>query len=103
MVKKENPKNLESFPIVIHQETYLEVTWDLKSLLFWDIEPYSPLEVNQLFGRTCRLHLQGGRINEALLSICVMLVSCVDYYLTLKMNATCCSENSVGFQQTTWC
>jgi hypothetical protein len=79
------------------------VTWDLKSPLFWDIMPCSPLKVNQSFRRKCRLHLQCGRISEALLLICVMLVSCVAHYLTLKMNATCCSENSVGFQQTAWC
>jgi hypothetical protein len=31
---------------------------------FWDITPCSHLIVNRHFGETCRLHLQGGRINQ---------------------------------------
>jgi hypothetical protein len=31
----------------------------LKSTIFWDITPCSPLSVNRRFGGTYRLHLQG--------------------------------------------
>jgi hypothetical protein len=37
----------------------------MKSSIFWDITPYSPLKVNRRLGGTCRLHLQGRRINQA--------------------------------------
>jgi hypothetical protein len=32
--------------------------------VFWDITLRSPLKVNQRFGGTCRLHLQGRRISQ---------------------------------------
>jgi hypothetical protein len=32
---------------------------NLKSIIFCDITPCSPLKVNLCFGRTCRLHLHG--------------------------------------------
>jgi hypothetical protein len=31
----------------------------IKSTIFWDITPRTPLSVNRLFGGTYRLHLQG--------------------------------------------
>jgi hypothetical protein len=37
----------------------------MKSSIFWDITPRSPLKVNNRFGRTCRLHLQDRRISQA--------------------------------------
>jgi hypothetical protein len=37
----------------------------LRSSVFWDITPCSPLKVNQNFGGTCRLHLQGRKISQA--------------------------------------
>jgi hypothetical protein len=36
----------------------------MKSSVFWDIGPCSPLKVNRRFGGTYRLHLQG-RISQA--------------------------------------
>jgi hypothetical protein len=36
-----------------------------KSNIFWDITPCSPLKVNQRFGGTYRLYLQGRRISRA--------------------------------------
>jgi hypothetical protein len=42
---------------------------NLKSSIFWDITPYSPLKANRSFGGTCQLHLQGGRINQARKSV----------------------------------
>jgi hypothetical protein len=41
----------------------------VESSIFWDITPCSQLKVNQRFGRTYRLHLQGRR--SALLTTCV--------------------------------
>jgi hypothetical protein len=37
----------------------------MKGSIFWDIMPYSPLKIYQLFGGTCRLHLHGRRICQA--------------------------------------
>jgi hypothetical protein len=37
----------------------------LKSSIFWDIMPCSPLKIKQRFGGTCCLHLQGRRISQA--------------------------------------
>jgi hypothetical protein len=37
----------------------------MKSSVFLDITPCSPLEVSQCFGGTYRLHIQGRRINQA--------------------------------------
>jgi hypothetical protein len=31
----------------------------MKSTVFWDVTPYSPLEVNRCFGGTYHLHFQG--------------------------------------------
>jgi hypothetical protein len=36
----------------------------IKSTIFWDITPCSPLNVNRRFGGTYRLHLQGRRISR---------------------------------------
>jgi hypothetical protein len=33
--------------------------------MFWDVALCCPLKVNQGFGRTCRLQLQGRRISQA--------------------------------------
>jgi hypothetical protein len=33
----------------------------MKSIIFWDMTPCSPLSVNRRFGGTYRLHLQGRR------------------------------------------
>jgi hypothetical protein len=37
----------------------------MKSSIFWDIKPSSPLKVKRRFGGAFRLHLQGGRISPA--------------------------------------
>jgi hypothetical protein len=68
----------------------------MNAIIFWDITSCSPLKVNRLFGGTFRLHFQG-RIS---LLTAFILVSCSVYY-TLKMEAICSSELSVGFQRTT--
>jgi hypothetical protein len=42
-------------------------------------------------------------IYVTLLATCFMLVSCMAYFSTLKMEATCSSETPVDFQRTTRC
>jgi hypothetical protein len=39
---------------------------------------------------------------QALFAVCFMLVFCLVYSSILKMKATCSSEMSIDFQQTTW-
>jgi hypothetical protein len=80
---------------------------NLRSSVFWGITPCSPVKVNRRFGRTCRVHVQGGRIGQgrnlckALLATCFTLVSGLDSYPSiLYMEATCFSETSVDFQRT---
>jgi hypothetical protein len=36
----------------------------MKSSVFWEMTPYSPLKVNWSFGGTCSLHLLGRRISQ---------------------------------------
>jgi hypothetical protein len=36
----------------------------MKSSIFWNIMPCSPLKVNQCFRETCHLHLWGQRISQ---------------------------------------
>jgi hypothetical protein len=58
-------------PYVMKFVRSLSVTWVvwlrlvLKSSIFRDITPSSPLKQNRSFGVTHYLHLQGGRINQA--------------------------------------
>jgi hypothetical protein len=66
----------------------------MKSTIFWDITPCSPLKVNRRFGGTCRLHLQG------CLPPAFTLVSCLVHSSILNMQANCSSENSGDFQRT---
>jgi hypothetical protein len=81
---------------------------EIKSSIFRDITPCSPLKVNRCFGVTCRLHLQGRsrwhippkcRL-AALLTTWFRAGFCVAYSSTLKMEATYSSETSVDFQRT---
>jgi hypothetical protein len=89
-------------PIIWEKSVYLRfevlTAMVMKRFVFWDITPCSPLKVNRRFGGTCRIHLQGRRINQAR----NQHESCsLAYSSTLKMEATCFSETSVDFQQTT--
>jgi hypothetical protein len=65
----------------------------LKTTIFWDITPCSPLRINRHFGRTYCLHL---------LASCSHAGPCSAYFLTLKMEAICSSERSVDSRRTTW-
>jgi hypothetical protein len=56
--------------------------------------PYSPLKVNQRFGGTYRLHLQGRRISQA-------RSQRESRWPAELCFAICCSETSVDFQRTT--
>jgi hypothetical protein len=38
----------------------------MKSSIFWDITPCSPLKVNRRFGGRCRLHLHSLRMSQAI-------------------------------------
>jgi hypothetical protein len=59
------------------------------SSVFWDITPCSTLKVNRYLEGTCRL------------PPAFTLISCLDFSLILKMEATCSSETSADFQRTT--
>jgi hypothetical protein len=84
----------------------------MKNTVFWDIKPYSLLNVNGRFRGTHRLHLPDRRISraryeresrrEAALSLpsAFALVSCLFYSLTLKMDVIRSSETSVDLQRT---
>jgi hypothetical protein len=61
----------------------------------WYVTLCSPLKINRHFEGTCRLHLRG--------KLCFMLVSCLTYSSTTKMEVTCSSKKSVDFQGTTQC
>jgi hypothetical protein len=59
----------------------------MKSTIFWDITPCSPLSVNRRFGGTCRTHLQGqkmlvrwARNQREILPPAFTLVSCSPYF-----------------------
>jgi hypothetical protein len=56
----------------------------MKSTIFWDITPSSPLSVNRRFGGTYRLHLQNQKNYEQETSFrlppAYTLVSCTAYF-----------------------
>jgi hypothetical protein len=99
---------------------YITYSWNssfgitnMNNPIFWYITSYSPLKVNWSFGGTCRLYLQGRRISEAAKqetrtkqvvswACWFMLVSCLAYSSTLKIEATCSSETWVDCQRTSW-
>jgi hypothetical protein len=72
----------------------------VKSTIFWDITPCSPLNVNRRFGETYRLHFQGRRISWARNQRESPLLWST-YSSTLKMEAICSSETSADIQRTT--
>jgi hypothetical protein len=61
------------------------------------------LKANWRFGRIFHNHLQGQMISQALLATRFMLISCLAYFLTMKMEAKCSFDMSVDIQQTTRC
>jgi hypothetical protein len=65
----------------------------MKRCIFWYITPCRPVKVNRQLGGMCLLHLQ--------LVACFMLVSCLAFSSTLKMEAAYSSEMSDEYRQTT--
>jgi hypothetical protein len=80
----------------------------MKSTIFWDITPCSPLSVNRRFGGTYSLQLQGRknklRKKPAWKQMASTFYSppdfCSGYFSTLKMEAIFSSETSVDTQRT---
>jgi hypothetical protein len=35
-----------------------------KRTIFWDVTPFSPVDVHRSFGGTCCLHLQGSKVSQ---------------------------------------
>jgi hypothetical protein len=69
--------------------------------LFWDITPCCPLKVNRRSKGTC-LRFQGwSSRKQSLFASWFMMVSCLAYSSTLKIEALCSSVTSVYIQQTT--
>jgi hypothetical protein len=80
----------------------------MKRFIFRVITPCHPLKVNRHFEGTCDLHLQGQRMSQARNQHegrwqveAFTLVSCLAYFSTLKMEATCSSKMLVDFLLTT--
>jgi hypothetical protein len=61
-------------------------------------------KVNRHFRGTCCFHLQGWRVNKegSKAAAYLMLVSCLAYSWTLKMEVIYSSETVVDYWQTTW-
>jgi hypothetical protein len=95
----------------------------MKTYIFWDITPCSPLKVSRRFGGICH-HLQRWRVSQdrnqhatgskkitclaysltlkmPLHAACLILVSCFAYSSNPKIESRFSSETSVDFQQTT--
>jgi hypothetical protein len=68
----------------------------MKSTIFWDITPCSPLSANRRFGgiRVEERAKQETSMKQIASRGCFTLVSCMAHSSTLKMEATCSSEIS---------
>jgi hypothetical protein len=77
-------------PYFIQVDINMDTT-EIKTSIFWDIMPCSPLKVNQSW-----------KVSQALFAACSMLLSCLAYPSALKMAMICSSEMSAAFQRTTW-
>jgi hypothetical protein len=66
----------------------------MKSTIFWDITPCSPLKVNRRFGWTYRLHYQSRRISQ------IRNQREENSKQSLKIEEICSSETSVDLQRT---
>jgi hypothetical protein len=54
---------------------------NMKSSIFWDIKPCSPLKVNRCFGGTCCLHLHGGSRQNSVISLWLCIESLFACYM----------------------
>jgi hypothetical protein len=73
----------------------------MKSTIFWDIKPCSPLRANRRLGETSPP--SSWSKHKLSKKPAFTLISCLAYFWTLKTEAICSSETSVDSQQTTWC
>jgi hypothetical protein len=83
----------------LHYHVEIEVLTEvvMKSSVFWDITPYSSMNVNRRFRGTCCLLLQGWRVNQTRNQhevVYFRLVYCLTYPSTENMEATRSSETS---------
>jgi hypothetical protein len=60
-------KNIVIYIYLVRSEILTETV--MKSSIFWDITPCSPLNVNRRFGGTCRFRLLGRRESQARISV----------------------------------
>jgi hypothetical protein len=74
----------------------------MKSIIFWDMTPCSPLSFNRRFGGSYRLHLQGRRNRFIKTSKQAGGKQNEPISLTLKIEAICSSETSVETERNTW-
>jgi hypothetical protein len=97
---------IEFTRILLRSDTLTAVV--MKSTIFWDITPCSPLKVGWRFGATYRLHSQG-RISrakeqrESRWQASTFTLASYLGYSALKMEAICYSETSADFKWTTRC
>jgi hypothetical protein len=61
----------------------------------WNVTPDILVQVHRLFTEKRYLYFQGRSVNQVSFA-CFLLVSCLAYYSTLKMEAVCSSETSVN-------
>jgi hypothetical protein len=97
--------------MAIVSETGLQVPTAvvMKSTIFWDITPCSPLKVNRHFGGKYRLNLQGRKNkpskkpawNQVASRDCFHAGFLLGLFSNLKMGGICSSEISLDFQRTT--
>jgi hypothetical protein len=84
----------------------------IKNYIFWDIAPFfrwpstdvSEERVSSIFrleGKTKQKPRNKQAVNKTLFSACLILISCLAYSSTLKVEK-CYSGTSIDFQQTTW-
>jgi hypothetical protein len=77
----------------------------MESTVFWYVMPCSLVEVYRHFGAMFCFHLHGRRISQASsiaqLSAFFLLVVCLTYFLSLKMETARSSETSVHLYKTT--
>jgi hypothetical protein len=72
------------FPFASCSQTSIYVEFEvltaviMKSIVIWDVIPYSPLEVNRRFGEAYRFHLQY-RISRAIYH-CESRIGCVYFF-----------------------
>jgi hypothetical protein len=84
------------------KKTYKNVNniFIVKIYNFWDIRPCSSLKANRCFGWILRVHIQVWKLSQARNHF--IMVPCLAYSPTLKVEASCSFKNSVDFRQITW-